>query len=212
VLGGSIFLEPILIFLALLLAFVWWMDKRPTDGTVPTRAVVAGILALLITFSLLRWVWFALFVSLGGLMIAAVIAHGVGTAVAMALELPSERRTLQMISRRVGIAAVCAVILWFAIRWLYTSIAYAAPSLYREYGGVEAILTAAVAYALCALAARRVEPAWPRYAAPLAMVAVVVTCIILLAMIYTPPPAYQLGPVRGGPNLPMPAQPLPSPR
>jgi putative acetyltransferase len=28
VLGGSIFLEPVLFFLAVLLAFVWWMDKR----------------------------------------------------------------------------------------------------------------------------------------------------------------------------------------
>jgi GNAT superfamily N-acetyltransferase len=27
-LGGSIFLEPVLLFLAILLAFVWWMDKR----------------------------------------------------------------------------------------------------------------------------------------------------------------------------------------
>ena len=27
-LGGSIFLEPVLLFLVILLAFVWWMDKR----------------------------------------------------------------------------------------------------------------------------------------------------------------------------------------
>src|ERR1700704_5372345 len=76
------------------------------------RLVIGGPLALLISLGSLWWGWLALFTSMYGLMIAAVIAHGVGTAVAMVLELPSPTRDVRTVRWRVVVATLCGLFLW----------------------------------------------------------------------------------------------------
>jgi hypothetical protein len=175
------------------------------------RPVIGGAVALLVTFAALWRVWLGFFTSLFGLMLAAVIAHGVGTAVAMVVDLSPSTRNLRQVSWRAGVAAMCALFLWFAIPATYRAIIFSSLPVYREYSGLEAILSAAIAFAVCAVVARRFEPVWARYGGPLALVAVVVTSIIVIVLTSnTVPPqpgasrggANQLPP--GGPNMPSP--------
>jgi hypothetical protein len=98
-------------------------------------------------FPVLWWAWLALFTSVFGLMLAGVIAHGVGTAVAMFLDLPTAKRTLRLVSWRAGVALACSVFLWFAVPATYKTIIYMSFDLYRAYAGFEAIFGAAIAYA-----------------------------------------------------------------
>ena len=167
--------------------------------------LVGGVAALLIMWPVLWWVWLALFTSVFGLMLAGVIAHGVGTAVAMLLDLPRTARTLRVVSWRIGVAASCALFLWFAVPTTYKAVISLSWPLYREYSGSEAIVSALFAYALCAVLARYVESAWPRFAGPLALVAVVVTTIVVFVLTSRAAPSPGAFPP-GGPNI---AEPLP---
>jgi hypothetical protein len=178
----------------------------PADvrGWVP---LVVGAAALLIMWPVLWWAWLALFTSVFGLMLAGVIVHGVGTAVAMVLDLPQAARTLRLVSWRVGVAAACALFLWFAVPTTYKAVISLSLPLYREYPGSEAIVSALFAYVLCAVLARRVEPAWPRLGSPLALVAVVVTTIVVFVLTSRAAPSSGAFPP-GGPNM---AEPPPGP-
>jgi hypothetical protein len=44
---------------------------------VRTIPIIGGIVALVLAFGFLHWAWLALYTSLFGLILAAVIAHGV---------------------------------------------------------------------------------------------------------------------------------------
>lgn len=178
--------------------------------------LVGGVAAVLMMWPVLWWAWLALFTSVFGLMLAGVIAHGVGTAVAMVLDLQPKGRTFRMVGWRVGVAGLCALLLWFAVPTTYKAIIYMSIPLYRAYSGLEAIVSAVIAYGVCAVVARRVEPAWHRYGGPLALVAIVVTTMVVIVLTSRTAPPYpgasrggvnQLPP--GGPN--MPGTPIPGP-
>lgn len=77
-------------------------------------------------------------------------------------------------SWRALFAALCGLILYVAIPATYKALISVSPQLYRAYPDLEAILASAIAYALCAVGAWRVEPAWHRYGGPLAVVALAV--------------------------------------
>jgi hypothetical protein len=167
---------------------------------VRTIPIIGGIVALVLAFGFLHWAWLALYTSLFGLILAAVIAHGVGTAVAMALDVSSATRTFQQVIRRVGLAALCALILYIAIPVTYKALIYLSPELYRMYSGWEAILSSVIIYALCAAVTRRFEPAWYRYAGLLALVALIVTSTyVSRRSVYSASPTQAL-PAPGGPN------------
>ena len=165
--------------------------------------LAGGVAALLMMWPMLWWAWLALFTSVFGLILAGIIAHGVGTAVALVVDLPLEGRTLRLVSWRVGVAAVCALFLWVAVPVIYKTIIHISLPLYLAYSGLEAILSALLTFALCAVVVRRVEPAWHRYAGPLAIVAIVVTTIVVIVLTSrAAPPPGTFPP--GGPNMPEP--------
>jgi hypothetical protein len=168
------------------------------------RPVIGGALALLITFRSLSWGWLALFTSMYGLMIAAVISHGVGTAVAMVLELPSPTRNIRPVCWRLVVATLCALFLWIVTSTLIQSW----PRVFYVHN-LGIVAGSAIAYALCAIVARRVEPSWHRYAGSLALVALVVTSTFLMIRMweisgYSPPAGHFAPSGANGPSVPVP--------
>jgi len=134
------------------------------------------------------------------MMVAGVIAHAVGTGVAMIVELPSPDRTLWRIGRRLAIAGTCGIAIWVIFQVVYTSLARASTAIYLEYWWLEAMLVMALAVWLCGIPLRRVEPAWTRYGAPLAIVAMLATGLTLTVAVYRAAQQYQPGTAPGGPN------------
>src|SRR5689334_1375557 len=106
-------------------------------------SISAGAAAIVLAFAALYQVAYGLFASPGGMMLAGVIAHGVGTGVAMIVDLPSASRTFSSIGRRLAIAGICAAAIWGIFRLLYPFLARASTALYIEYWWLEAILVMA---------------------------------------------------------------------
>src|SRR5215212_1362312 len=106
--------------------------------------LLGGVAGFLMTFGMLRWAWLALFTSVGSMILAAVIAHAVGAAVAMILDLPSRTRNVRTVFWRVLVAIVCAPILLFIVVLLIQ----VAPRVFY-LSGLGLIGAAVIACALC---------------------------------------------------------------
>jgi hypothetical protein len=156
-----------------------------------------GFLAMLVTLAVLRQVWLGLFASGGGLMIAAVIAHVVATAVAGLLDVAASSRKLTDALRRMMVAAVCGVVLWIAWQTIFVALIYASPRVFFNELGT--VTSAAAAYALCFAGPGRLDPAWRQNSGPLGVM------VLALMLLYprTIPPLSNTG----GPNTPAPSSP-----
>lgn len=155
--------------------------------------LVGGAVAFLVTLGVLRWAWLGFFASVLGMALAAVIAHALGTAAAMILDLPLPKRNLRTVLWRIGVAAATTPVLWFGFLLLVGTW----PRVFY-LSGLGLIAAAVIASTLCALVVWPIEPAWSRYAAPLALVAITVTSI--WAAMLTSSVANLPGPLPGGPN------------
>jgi len=130
--------------------------------------IVVGGLALVVTLSIIRWVWVASFTSLFGLILASVLAHSIGTAIALLFDLPPTKRATSLVGRRICVVTVCAVLLWVAVPIILRTLIASSARLF--YSNIGAVISSVLVYCLCVALTSRIEPMWRHYAGWLGLV------------------------------------------
>lgn len=137
-------------------------------------ALLSGLLAVLITLATLAYGVLGLFTG-GGVFIALVIAHAVGTIVA-SLVVSTERSVRRLAS--LGLAATIYVV---GVLGTFAACVYVAPGVFASRQGL--ILALIVAYIAGTAVASFVEPAWrTRTAGLLALFALALALTFLMVM------------------------------